>query len=544
MLTRVAAHLGARPADAAAQAPSTVATPPTPGGGGLTAEHEATFKELGFVVCRNMLSPSEARRLAEPIHDGFKNHLYEGKSNRYPDPSNRYSLGSRVLLESPDVASVSCDHPKIIGAVEQLLGGGAVLSQYQSYLSPPGYNNGGASGYTPGPSHRSCTARESCPAPCTESNQRSVPAGHGCHYDYKPYRPVGSFLSFIFAVVPLSNYTPEAGPLLLSPRSHLRSRMLPSDGRVHGVEVACVPPLEDIELVDPNIGLGDVVFMHCYCWHAYCPNTSDGDRFGLYMKFHPKSSPPSNGPLLHPQVLSELLSPEHRHLVPYTCPDTRYYSDGAINEGMQTIDRAALLLEDDRTGRVLLQRQATENGAECWGLPSCEIRETKGWHMDNSNVIGQLGNFASSTFGLELRWMSWIADCKIQQAGVQEQYQVERVYAHRLGQPGTVQPPRASSVLLDSSGRAPKGQQSADLRWFTLEELSSLNAEDLVHGLETTWVRMWQREEDEDEQPVQRGYGFPLNTGGKFGCTSLLHRNSFLGVFILQILLLFVVCTN
>ena len=98
--------------------------------------------------------------------------------------------------------------------------------------------------------------------------------------------------------------------------------------------------------------------------------------------------------------------------------------------------------------------------------------------------------------------MSWIADCKIQQAGVQEQYQVERVYAHRLGQPGTVQPPRASSVLLDSSGRAPKGQQSADLRWFTLEELSSLNAEDLVHGLETTWVRMWQREEDEDEQPV------------------------------------------
>ena len=43
--------------------------------GGLTAEHEATFNELGFVVCRNMLSPSEARRLADPIHHAFQNHL-------------------------------------------------------------------------------------------------------------------------------------------------------------------------------------------------------------------------------------------------------------------------------------------------------------------------------------------------------------------------------------------------------------------------------------------------------------------------------------
>eukprot|EP01043_Picozoa_sp_COSAG02_P001759 COSAG02_NODE_38_length_48090_cov_107.207060_6_plen_164_part_00 len=123
--------------------------------GRLTAEHEATFNELGFVVCRNMLSPSEAQRLADPIHHGFKSHLYEGKSNRYPDPANRYSLGSRVLLESPDVASASCDHPKIIDAVEKLLGGSAVLSQYQSYLSPPGYNNAGAVGYTPGASRQS-----------------------------------------------------------------------------------------------------------------------------------------------------------------------------------------------------------------------------------------------------------------------------------------------------------------------------------------------------------------------------------------------------
>ena len=89
-------------------------------------------------------------RLADPIHAGFENHLYEGGTISYPDPANRYSLGSRILLESPDVAKVSCDHPKIVSAVEELLGGRAVLSQYQSYLSPPGYVNSGSTTHTAG----------------------------------------------------------------------------------------------------------------------------------------------------------------------------------------------------------------------------------------------------------------------------------------------------------------------------------------------------------------------------------------------------------
>ena len=89
-------------------------------------------------------------RLADPIHAGFENHLYEGDKISYPDPANRYSLGSRILLESPDVAKVSCDHPKIVSAVEELLGGRAVLSQYQSYLSPPGYVNSGSTTHTAG----------------------------------------------------------------------------------------------------------------------------------------------------------------------------------------------------------------------------------------------------------------------------------------------------------------------------------------------------------------------------------------------------------
>ena len=152
MLHRVASHLGA------AGAPAAAAAEPAPQQTGLTPALFDEFQRVGFVVLRDLLTPAEVARLASPIHDGFKNHLYEGKTKAYPDPSARYSLGSRVLLESPDVAGVSCDHPKIIGntphsnlicfryvserlfvlsaAVEQLLGGSAVLSQYQSYLSP------------------------------------------------------------------------------------------------------------------------------------------------------------------------------------------------------------------------------------------------------------------------------------------------------------------------------------------------------------------------------------------------------------------------
>ena len=310
--------------------------------------------------------------------------------------------------------------------------------------------------------------------------------------------------------------------------------------------------------------------MHCYCWHAYCPNTSDGDRFGLYMKYHPKNSPPSNGPLLHPQALAGLLSTPHRHLTPYTCSDARYYSHshspdehggGGVNESMQTIDRAALLLEDE-AGRVLLQQQGGaaagggtgEGGVgEVWGLPSCEVGYARGGYMDNSNVIGQLTDYVAQSdhdqLGLQLQlpWMSWIADHQIQiQAAAagggagggggggqeeeeEEEGQVERVYAHRLGQPGTAVAQHDLEVAVE---------QRSDLRWFTLRELAAADDADgdagagttprrlAAAGAEATWLRMWQREEDEEGQPVQRGYGFALNTGSKFGYTHFDNTDS------------------
>ena len=47
---------------------------------------------------------------------------------------------------------------------------------------------------------------------------------------------------------------------------------------------------------------------HHYCWHAYCPNTSDSDRFGLCTPRHPHC--PSASFLLRIRNSPSLLSGE------------------------------------------------------------------------------------------------------------------------------------------------------------------------------------------------------------------------------------------
>ena len=215
-----------------------------------------------------------------------------------------------------------------------------------------------------------------------------------------------------------------------------------------------MPPLESIELVDPNIRCGDVVFMSAFqhplqlrfsfaqpsqCWmlrSVGCAQASlllacvlpehlglrplrplyyapppllplrlvsfayqSQPKFALWrdrlgragadnwrgvgfvvadMKFHPINCPPSNGPLLHPAALRDMMT--HQHLVPFICDDERY-GDGD-GKAMQTIDRTALLLEDEEE-RVLLERR----GDGGWGLPSCALDGASGGYMCASSPL-------------------------------------------------------------------------------------------------------------------------------------------------------------
>ena len=118
-------------------------------------------------------------------------------------------MGPRVLEDNPEIADFSLAHPKIVSAIEELFGEPAVLAQYWSIMRPPGA----------GVEHEPFVK------------------GSGAHYDYKPWRCVGSYVKWMFAVIPFVDSTETAGPLAISPGSHLKTVILPSNGRVHQVDV-------------------------------------------------------------------------------------------------------------------------------------------------------------------------------------------------------------------------------------------------------------------------------------------------------------------
>ena len=83
--------------------------------------------------------------------------------------------------------------------------------------------------------------------------------------DYKPWRTVGSFLNWAFAIVAFSDFDEARGPLFVTPASHKLTRLMPSDGRVSHVDVGQVP--QEMEMVDPELRRGDVLLMHMWTHH-------------------------------------------------------------------------------------------------------------------------------------------------------------------------------------------------------------------------------------------------------------------------------------
>ena len=220
-----------------------------------------------FLVLRGAIPPAEHKVLAEKIHAEFRAGVYDDyggnfeKGIHYPNPKVRYDHGSLLLEKDPHIAQLSLDQPSVVSAVEELLDGPAVISQWRTYINPPGFQTEAVTG-------------------------KPYVDGRGAHFDCKPWRPAGSFLDWMFAVIPLCDYLPDVGPMRAGPydENGLATPMkeLPSDGRVHKMAVNRMPPLDSIKLQDPSLRRGDVILMSGYCWHEACPNfTKDVDRFGI-----------------------------------------------------------------------------------------------------------------------------------------------------------------------------------------------------------------------------------------------------------------------
>ena len=422
------------------------------------------FDKNGYYVLRNVLTHKEVDELARPIRAAFNRGDYDTikKGPAYPAPGI-HSMGPRILEDNPDIAELSIAHPVIMKAVQELFGEPATLAQYWSIMRPPGAG----------------------------LDDKPYVKGSGAHYDYKPWRCVGSYIKWMFAVIPFVDYTETAGPLTVSPGSHLKTNVLPSDGRVHPVDAARVPVANKITLVDPSLKKGDVVLMNGFLWHEPLPNYGNSDRCGLYMKFHAKSSPPACGPTIYPSSVHDILPDDAKHLVPYHRGDGQYAAVRDVAVG--GVDEAQLVIEDSNEKLLVLG-----NETDGWQLPRFPAAEDEtAGILDVCNVMGSVISQAREQLGVKLPWLSWLVDLTNENPDSESEEWRCRIYGHRL----------QTAALTITANDDATGQP----RWMSADELEAAHSADLLKSGSDIlkWLRMWQNEEDEDGRPVTRSFGVP-----------------------------------
>ena len=130
-----------------------------------------------------------------------------------------------------------------------------------------------------------------------------------------------------------------------------------------------------------------------------------------------------------------------------------------------------------------------------WALPRFAAAEDESAGiLDVCNTMGSVLAQARERLGLLLPWLSWLADLPGDPPdGGTGEWRC-RLFGHRL--------PGAAPEL---TSHAP------EYRWMSAAELDAAGAGDQLEcgGEESTWLRMWQQEEDEEGRPVTRTFGLP-----------------------------------
>ena len=332
------------------------------------------FRDDGFLVMPDLMNKDEIDRLADSAYSEFHNQRHIGRGTSvFPHPG-KYTL-SEDSLRLADVRRV-VDHPQITSIASELLEDEIRMSAFVIYAMPPG-SPGTGGDYTG--THDSA------------------------HCDYKPYRPVGSSLRWLFVIVPLVDYTEEVGPLLVSPGSHKLPK-LTQRGRITYVERARsdqLPPFKDTCLKR-----GQVAFMDMFTWHQAFANRSDTLRFGVYNKYRARSAPPGCGPYLFRQRSAEMF--DHGSV------------DLLENRIEGHVAQTKLLIEMDEKFLTLntLDGSPTVPGAE-------SQRAMKQVGTDQDNVIEALMDATGPQLGSDLPWVSYVGDYLVGDGSAN----VSRVYA-------------------------------------------------------------------------------------------------------------------
>ncbi len=397
----------------------------------LTEEEIASYWESGFVKVRGILSPDELDRFAEAVDREIEQGRLKNLSPPKTGQIAEYSTLMEDSLPDPGINFI-VDHPNIVGPVEHLLGGPSRLCAFSIHLKGPGWK-GTIGDY-----------------------QGTLDTGH-C--DYKPFRPVGSSLNWMFTIIPLVDYTDDIGPLLVSPGSHRCSRIIDGDVRVTKVERAKGTEIPDF--VNTEITRGDVLFMHMFTWHEAHQNRSDRTRIGVYNKYMAANAPPGCGPYVFSDSNFKLFKDRGSDLL-------ANHSDGLIAS-------TRLLLEQG--GKVLFLK--SDDGT--WSLPGGSAQtEKKVAGSDDDNVIEQLYACLKEQLCIELPWVSYVGDFPVSEIG-----DLCRVYAYP-----------------EYKGNESKGHKEEEVAWFGEEQSADKKREGLLQsGFESEAVRSWLHE------PYLRGIG-------------------------------------
>lgn len=164
------------------------------------------FNQQGFTIYRGALSAAECERAVAATYRAIDAGLYVGK--KYPAPGK--ITVARNDWTDPDLAAIAA-HPRVLRAIEPILGGPARLQAFVSYLRTPEeikWETEGDPAIAAGRSHH-----DGAGASSTVGNR-------GKHCDYKRWRPVGSSMEWLFVVIPLTDFD-STRPLLVAPGSHL-----------------------------------------------------------------------------------------------------------------------------------------------------------------------------------------------------------------------------------------------------------------------------------------------------------------------------------
>jgi len=371
----------------------------------------ADYHENGYLIVRNLLSPDEVEALRITVKAQAKWNSYP-PSLKYPTPG-KYTISGNKLAK-PGLAFIA-EHPTVVQAVEAALGQPAHLTAYVAYLRTPSDK------------------------------------GSGAHCDYKRWRPVGSSMNWVFAIVPLADFDEAYGQFLVSPGSHKLSRVI--DKNAHIQDLGPIDKGELAPFIDPELKAGDLLVTSAYTWHEAPAGTTSDDRCGVFNKYCAVNAPPAAGYYPYNSEVLGALSDAGKRLIP-VCFDEPIATTRLLIERASEGDAEYLLVRDAEKDRWELP------GGEGW-----EEEEGVGW--DVGARIGALQVLVKQQLDLDVPWMSYIEDAKRDEG-------ICRLY-------GFLDAHLISDTVV-----------SGDAGWFTKDQLQSLLGEDdyICQAVQT-----WQRDD-------------------------------------------------